>query len=244
MDLQAMRSGLLERDRARIQQNYDAELERANLLRSQNDFLEASRAYRFAVRDFSGLVDVSAATAAMTELSKDKRLETAEKQESSAVADQLQLMSGPSAQMQALSSGDLNPTAFMALKNSLATLVKQTARSERKEDTHALVLRRALSGLVVQAFESGQSGLEQKKYTAALLFFDLIVAGSENPGWGHYERARAYAAMADKRHMLAELRLAQGAGFRNRDALDVPEFQPFHDDREFQALSAGWSTNR
>jgi predicted esterase len=244
MDLQAMRAGLLERDRARIQQNYVAELERAKLLRSQNDLLESFRAYRFAVGDFSGLVDVSAATAAMNELSKDKRLKTAEKQESYAVADQLQLMSDPSAQMHALASGDLKPTDFMALNNALAALVKQTARSERKKDTHALALRRALSGLVIQAFESGQSSLEQKKYSAALLFFDLMVAGSENSGWGHYERARAYAAMADRTHMLAELQLAQGAGFHNRDALDAPEFQAFHDDREFQAMSAGWSTIR
>jgi hypothetical protein len=50
--------------------------------------------------------------------------------------------------------------------------------------------------------------------------------------------------MADTTHVLAELQLAQGAGFRKRDALDAPEFQAFHDDREFQALSAGCSTNR
>jgi hypothetical protein len=46
-------------------------------------------------------------------------------------------------------------------------------------------LTKRSSGLVTHAFESGQPRSEQKQYSAVLLFFDLLVAGSENAGWGH-----------------------------------------------------------
>ena len=104
-----------------------------------------------------------------------------------------------------------------------------------------LVQRRALSGLVIQAFEAGQSSMDQKKYDAALHFFDLALAGSKKQGWGHYYRARVYAAMADKKHMLAELKFALEGGFTDPTALAEPEFAAFQKEPEFQEILRKWS---
>lgn len=243
MDMQAMRANFLERDSARIQQSYEAATQGANRLLAEKDFLAAFRESQFAVREFKGLTDVSAAEKMVTELSSDKRVKTAEKEESSAVADQRRLMSGPSDQMQALAEGNMSPGEFMALRDDMGNLQRQTSSSHGKSNSQDLVRRRALSGLVIQAFEGGQSSMDQKKYDAALHFFDLVVAGSQSQGWGHYHRARAYAAMADKKHTLSELKSASEAGFRDPSALTAPEFVPLQQEPEFQDLLRKWSAS-
>jgi len=243
MDMQAIRAKFLERDSVRIQQSYDAATQRASRLLSEKDFLAAFRDYQSAVREFTGLTDVSAAEKMVAELSRDKRVKSAEKEESSAVADQLRLMQSPSAQMDALAEGNMSPSEFMTLRGDLRDLQRQTTSSHGKGDSQALVRLRAVSGLVIQAFEAGQSSMDQKKYDAALHFFDLVVAGSKNQGWGHYHRARVYAAMADKKHMLAELKSALEAGFRDPSALGEPEFAAFQQEPEFQEIARKWSAS-
>jgi hypothetical protein len=89
----------------------------------------------------------------------------------------------------------------------------------------ALVVRRALGQLVVEAYESGQRSLEEKNYRAAVAYFDLAAAGSANPAWAHYQRARAYAMLADRKKMLAELKLSLAGGFHETSALEAAEFQ-------------------
>ena len=54
--------------------------------------------------------------------------------------------------------------------------------------------------------------MESKDYRAALAYFDLAAAGSANPAFAHYQRARAYAMLGNKKGTLAELRLALAAG--------------------------------
>ena len=135
----------------------------------------------------------------------------------------------------------MSPGEFMALRDDMGNLQRQTSSSHGKSNSQDLVRRRALSGLVIQAFEAGQSSMDQKKYDAALHFFDLVVAGSQNQGWGHYHRARAYAAMADKKHTFSELKSASEAGFREPSALAAPEFAPIQHEPEFQELQRKWS---
>ena len=241
MDTLAMRANFLERDPARILQSYEAATQRASQQLSGGDVLGASRDYQSAVREFKGLTDVSAAEKMVTELSRDKRVKSAEKDEVSAVADQLRLMSGPSVQMQALAEGNMSPDEFMVLRGDMGNLQRQIGSSHGKGDAQVLVRRRALSGLVIEAFEAGQSSMDQKKYDVALHFFDLVVAGSQNQGWGHYHRARAYAAMADKKHSLAELKSASEAGFRDPSGLTAPEFAALQKESEFQELQRKWS---
>jgi len=239
MNLQAMRAGFMNRDPVRIKDLYDAALERAAQLLAQQDVLEAFREYGFAVRDFSGLTDVAGAEKKAMELANDKRLKNAGKQELSTADNQRRLMAEPSQQIQELAEGGLTAEDLLALRANFATM----RTSQATTDARGLATRRALGGLIIQAFESGQFAMDKKKYDVALRLFDLVVVGSENPGWGHYHRARAYAALTDKKHMLAELMLASKAGFRDATTLATPEFEPFKPDPEFQVLLRAWSMN-
>ena len=238
MDLQAMASGHLPRDDARIKETLDATLARARAFEATNDWLAAFREYQSAVRDFSGLADVGAAKEKLAELQKSKAVKAAEKQEATEVEGQRRLVGPSSAQIQKLSTGELDAGAFAKLLTTISDLKTKTERAVPKN----LVLRRALAELVVQAYESGQICLERKDYNTALACFHLAEAGSSKPGFAHYQRARAYALSSRKKDMLAELRLAMSGGYHESSALAVEEFEPYRGDADFQGVAADWKT--
>jgi len=208
MDLQAMAAGTLTRDPARIASSLDEALAKARALEAKNDLLTAYREYGEIVRNFSELADVGAAKVRVTELDKSKSKKAAEKQEDSELERQARIEQAPAAAMQKIPTGDLDASGYTELRSNIADLKRQAAGKDRR----ALVTRRALSGFVVQAYESGQRSMEQKNYRDALLYFELAVTGSENPPWAHFQRARVYALTFDKKGVLAELRQCLAAG--------------------------------
>jgi predicted esterase len=241
MDMQAMSAGTVPRDQSRIQQTLAGEIARARELQSQNNLLPALRKYQSITRNFHALADVASAEASAAELGKNKAVKTAEKEEASAVDQQAQMTSNLSAQIQAIEgAGARNSVDVMDIKDRIADLKKRADTSPAPTDLKALVVRRALGELVVEAYESGQRTMDSKNYRAAVLYFDLAAAGSANPGWAHYQRARAYAMMPDRKKMLAELKVALAGGFHEISAMDAAEFQAFRGQPEFQALAAEW----
>jgi hypothetical protein len=235
MDLQAMAAGTLPRDSTRIQAAFDASMTRAKAFEAKNDLLAAYREYQFIVRNFDGLTSVSAAQPRFSELEKSG-LKSVEKQEVAELELQERIEATPSAQMQKLATGELDPMALSELRSSIADLKRQAGSSGRD----SLVKRRALSGLVIQAYESGQDSMERKNYSVALRYFDLAAAGSANPAWAHYQRARIYAITSDRKSMLSELRKCLAAGVHHASALDSEEFQRYRDQPGFQAVADEW----
>jgi hypothetical protein len=236
MDIQAMASGTLPRDDARITASLEEITERARAFESANEPLAALREYQPAVRDFSGLADVSAAKTKVAELEKSKAVKAAEKREEAEVEEQERIVKNPSVQMQKLASGDLDASGFSELVASISALKSKAQPATRKN----LVLRRAQIELAMYAYESGQSCLEKKNYDTAMSFFRLAAAGANKPGAAHYQRARIYAIHSDKKEMLAELRMALYGGYHEPAALDGDEFRPYRADPQFEELTAEW----
>jgi hypothetical protein len=240
MDLQAMSAGTVPHDPSRIQQTFAGTLTNAREFQSQNNPLAALREYQSLVRDFRSLADVSSAETSLAELAKNKAVKAAEKEEASALEQQAQVTDHLSAQMQAIGTGDRYQVDVGDLKSSIADLKKRADNSRNSKELKAVVIRRALGQLVVEAYEAGQRNLEEKNYRAAVAYFDLVAGGAANPAWAHYQRARAYAMLADRKNLLAELKLSLAGGFHEISALDAAEFQSFQGQAEFQALVAEW----
>ncbi|MGH9553533.1 MAG: hypothetical protein ACRD3W_29395, partial [Terriglobales bacterium] len=240
MDIRAMAAGVLPRDPARIRQSADEELARARDLQAKNHWLEAGREYESVVRDFTGLIDVGSAETSLAELAKNKGVRAELKQETSALEQQARISDPFAEQMQAIASGDSDNVDLNTLKHDLADLRERADSAQNPDDLRALVVRRALGGVVIAAYEAGQHSMEGKNYRAALAYFDLAAAGSANPAFAHYQRARAYAMLGDRKGTLAELRLALAAGFHDESALNGGEFKSFQGLAEFQALAAEW----
>ena len=236
MDLQAMAAGTLQRDPARIQSALDAGLARAKVFEAKGDLLDSYREYQAAVRNFRDLASVSSAQERVSALQKSKELRKAQKQESEEIELQERLEATPSEQMQKLSTGELDAMAFGELRSSIADLKRQASSSGKG----SLVTGRALSGLVVQAYEAGQDSMDRKNYSVALQYFELAAAGSANPARAHYERARIYAITSDKKSMLSELRKRLAAGVHDASALDTEEFQQYRDQPDFKDIADEW----
>ena len=239
MDIQAMASGTLPRDSARITVSLQESLARARAFESANQPLEASREYESAVRDFSGLADVDAAKAQLAQLEKSKAVRAAEKREAADVEEQERMIRIPSALMQKLATGELNAAGFSELLAGISTLKSQAQRAAPKD----LALRRAQIELAIYAYESGQSCISSKHYDTALSFFQLAAAGANKPGAAHYQRARIYAIHSDKKKMLRELQLALSGGFHEPTALEADDFRPYRADPGFASLAAKWKSS-
>jgi len=142
----------------------------------------------------------------------------AKKREASEVEEQARIAATPSAQMQKILTRDLDPVELAELRASISDLKSKAARP----GPNMLVQRRALSDLVIQAYDSGQAAMDKKDYIAALAYFDLAAVGSSNPAFAHYQRARTYAMSSHKKDMLAELRMALSEGFmRSRPSTET-----------------------
>jgi hypothetical protein len=239
MDLQAMARGLTPRDAARIDKNLGDELARARNLEAKREWLGALRGYQAITRDFTGLADISAAKNRVAELEKDKEVARQEKQEKEDAASQNRVTSGPSAQMEMIASGNLDSAMLQDLRHTIAGLKHDASRTSKERER--LVLKRALGALVIQAFESSQRSMEQKDFRNALTYLDVAAAGSEHLGWVHFQRARAYAGLADKNHMLDELKQSLAADFHPPTALDTDEFTAYRQDPKFEVLAREWA---
>ena len=125
MELQAVRSGVLNHDSTWVQESYHEATERASRLLGKGDILEAFREYGFAVRDFSGLADISSAQKELAALTNSKQLKKAQKQELSAADQQRRLMSEPSAEIQGLANGNLSKDELMVLRSAFTSLLQQ-----------------------------------------------------------------------------------------------------------------------
>jgi hypothetical protein len=236
MDIQAMATGSVPRDPARIQAALDANLARASKLEVSGDSLAAFREYQSILRSFRNLADIGPAQARLSQLEKSKSLKAAQKQEKAELEEQARLEAMPSSQMAKLPDGELDVAAFSDLRAAFADLKQQASGNDRA----SMVKRRALSGLVVQAFESGENSIAKKDYRVALQYFDLAATGSANPAGAHYERARVYAIISDKKNMLSELNKCLAAGVHNPSALDAEEFHRYRDQPDFRAIEDEW----
>jgi hypothetical protein len=237
MNIQAMASGTLPRDSARITASLQESLARARAFELANNPLAAFREYESAVRDFGGLANVDEAKAKVGELKNNRAVKAAEKKEAADVQEQQDLVKIPSAQMQKLAAGELDASGFSELLASFSAIKRKAQPATRNN----LVLRRAQIQLAMYAYESGQSCLTKKSFATALSFFHLAIAGANKPGAAHYQRARIYAIQSDRKAMLTELQLALSTGYHEPAALDEEEFRPCRADTEFEALAANWS---
>jgi hypothetical protein len=240
MDIRAMAAGTLPRDAARIQQAADEELALARDFQAKKNFLGAVRDYESVVRDFKGLAETAVAENLLAQLAASKEAKADQKQEISTLEQQARISDPLSAAMQAVGSGDAESADLNGLEHEFENLKKRADADRKLGDGKALAERRALGGLVVSAFESGQHSMEEKNYRAALAYFGLVAAGATNPSFAHFQRARAYALLKDRKGTLTELRMALAGGFHDPSVLDGPEFEALRGLTEFQAIVKEW----
>ena len=213
----AMRSGREPRDANYLAAEFQAAEERAKKEESNGDLLAAWRDDRQIAATFDGLADVSQVRARAETLSQAKPLREAVKRERSDFENQEQLTSDVFRALQAKGSAEASRSDIEADVVRQVRELRLRADGEKHPD-RARVLKRALAGVFVGAFESGSLALEKKDYAAAALNFSAAAEAKPDAEWPLRELAVARALEKDKKAALEALRSAQ------KKAQDSAEF--------------------
>ena len=206
--LQAMKTQREPRDAQFVEAQFAKAKARAESLESSGDALNAWREYLQIAATFDSLLDVSSVRAKGEALAKEKSVRDGAKRERADFEDQNRLSADISSGLAIPKGGD--PSAYesdQTLQNRVQMLRLQ-GEKEKHED-RARVYKRALSGVFVEAMESGEDALQQKNYALAVRTFLCAAQARPDSQWALRDLAAAQALAGKRKDAMTTLRHAR-----------------------------------
>jgi predicted esterase len=237
----AMKKGTTPRDDDFTAQQRNAEIARAKSLELSGNLFYAWREYNQAIATFDGLTDVAPLRAAVTALAPQKDVRDGQKRQQHDFEEQLNLTADIIGTMANFRSDSQNlATEFTTTKQKVANL-RDSATHEKKPEK-ALVIKRAVAEVFVQAMETGSDRLEAKEITLAKDYY--LLAAEAMPDSPNPLRILAICQALDnnKKAALDSLRKAKSKSPDLPHFLEwlqsEPAFTHYRDDPTFKALLA------
>lgn len=237
--LQAMKTGRETRDDSFISVEAAQELERVRAFEQSGDLYFAWKEYRQAAETFAGLADVSTLQARAASLQNDKVVREGAKREKMEFEDQLRLSSEISSGLTALQDNPMQRAEIRAgLEQQITDLRSRTDHEKREEKLR--VLKRALTGVMVDATERGLALLDEKKPGEARDYFELSLIAGPDSTWVLSNAAVARAMDGDRKGAIAALRQAKSHSIDPARFVvwmkDEPAFEKLRGSPDFTAL--------
>ncbi|MDT5272460.1 MAG: hypothetical protein QOH49_4646 [Acidobacteriota bacterium] len=237
MELQAIKTGLRQKDEAFATGVWERRLGAARLLEEGSKLYAAFRAYESLAADFRGLLDTAEAERKVAALGASKEVKAALKDEAEQLSRQHTLVS----QLFELAErrrgefeGRVQAAAdFRGLVEGLRVKAKAEADSGERR-----VARRTLNQVMAHFYEEA-SNLRQQRARASEVVAALEIASDVAPRSPQifYELAVAYASNSDKKKALATLRKAFELGFKDAAALESePALEALRGEAEYKRL--------
>lgn len=237
MELQAVRSGLAERDDAWIRALYDERMEAARATETDDAVHAAALRYRSIVEDFEGLLDVDAARTRAAELTSTDAFREAEArfrdvfEESDAFDRRLYEL------LSEVGETGRAPSVESAMRTlGVADLRERAAGTDDPEDASAAgrLLERAFVRL---SFYEPRAHMENGRHALAVVVYrwaDAIRPDSPGVCLG---LAQAYAQMGELDHAIDALRCLADSGALTADQLEADALlAPLRGDERFVEL--------
>ena len=240
MELMAMKQGSRAKDPSFITKQMEAESKRAKAFEDSGDAYSALQEYRQAAKDFDGLGDTAKFTRRAAELERTSAAREGEKREKQELAEQQQWMSGIVNELGALRSqpadrGDI----ITKLRADITDLSDRRKRA--KEPDEERITRRALSGILINAYESGEDALLAKDPGLALIYFEMAAEISPPSPGPEIGVARASAQAGKKKEALQALKRAIQKGIKPSEIAELlvqdESFARWKDDEDFRQLT-------
>ena len=206
--LQAMKRGRETRDNTFIQEQLQLQTQHAQKFEQSGALYAAWNEYRQALAAFDGLADITALRARSESLEHDKSVRDAAKREHQDFDDQAGLENDISAALYALAAGGGQLVDMRSALEQQISSLRSRAEHERQEEKRR-VLKRALSGIFVQAMEAGDERLEAKQVDVARAYFEAACAADPTALWALENLAIARALGNDRKGTLEILRRAR-----------------------------------
>jgi tetratricopeptide (TPR) repeat protein len=240
MELQAMKSGQLEKDEGLVDDLFRKNLEKARLYESSNSLYQAAVAYEAIVNDFNGLRDVSELEKKVIQLKNtpefkhylEKEKETREKERN--LSQQLKKNWG---MLQAVL--DSPRERRRVIKNfRIDYLVKKA--QDKNDIFESAMAHRLLGEFSMNAYMEGMRFLQGKEYAKAIVYLKIVIKTSfENPVV-LYNLACAYSLNKEKKNAIKTLKKAVEKGFTDIEMIEKDrDFDSIRDEDEFKVIIEG-----
>ncbi|HEX8117944.1 MAG TPA: hypothetical protein VF521_11790, partial [Pyrinomonadaceae bacterium] len=237
MELQALKSGLREKDEAFISSAWMRRLAEARRLEETSKPYAAYRAYESLSADFRGLRDVSEAETKLAALGASKEVKAALKDEADQLSRQQQLVSELFDLVEKRRRDFESRVQAAADFRYRVESLRAKARAE-EDSGERRVARRTLNQVSARFYETAAE-LRQRRARPSEIVAALEVASevaSKSPQL-FYELAVAHAQNSDKKSALAALRKAFELGFKDAAAVEKePALEPLRGDAEYKRL--------
>jgi predicted esterase len=214
---------------------------RAHALEQSGDLYAAWREYRQAAVTFDGLADTTALRQGKASLAQQKPVRDGAKREKQEFQEQEQLTREISSGLAALRSDAMTRSDTRSQTEQKVTALRERAAYE-KHPEKLRVLRRALSGILVEAMEAGEERLHAKDINIAKDYFQLATDADPDSAWALSSLATARALTGDRQGTLEALRHARE---KTKDPAafsawlnEEPAFAKLREDPQFHALLA------
>jgi dienelactone hydrolase len=216
--LVAMKKDLTPRDASFITRQLDAEIARAKSFEQAGNLFYAWREYTQAITTFDGLADVAALRVASSSLASQKAVREGAKRQQHDFEEQKNLVADIASAMSNFNhANQVLANEVTAAKQKVANL-REAADHEKKPDK-ALVLRRAVADVYVQAMETGSDRIGQGELNLAKAYCQ--VAAEAMPDSPNPLRTLAVAEAMDHNRKAALEALRQAKS----KVTDMPHFQ-------------------
>ena len=237
--LQAMKKGSESRDDSLIAAASSKASERARSFEQSGDLYAAWKEYRQAAETFAGLTDIASLRSRAEALEKDKAVHEGAKREKQEFEEQDLLTHEISAGLAGLREAQVNRGEIRTDTGQKIADLRNRAEHEKRE-ARLRILKRALTGVFVQAMELGFDRLEQKDSSRAREYFELACEADPDSVWAISNLAVANATEGDRKGALESLRRAKN---KTKDPVqflawlkEEPAFAKLHGTAEFDVL--------
>ena len=237
MELQAVKSGLRQKDEAFAAGVWERRLAGARRLEEGAKSYAAYRAFESLAADFRGLRDTAEADGRAAALGASKEVKAALRDEAEQLGRQQQLVAelfDLAERRRGEFEGRLQAVAdFRGLVEKLRVKAKAEADSGERR-----VARRALNQIMARFYETA-ANLRWQRARPSEVVAALEIASEVAPRSPQifYELAVAHAANSEKKRSLAALRKAFELGFKDADTLEKePALEPLRGEAEYKLL--------
>ncbi len=236
MNLQAMKSGRMERDKKFIENLLTKQTDKAQGLVQTDHFLEAARIYENIVSDFENISVTKNAAEKLAEIKRQKSYKKLADEEKDLFDEQYRLAK----RIIAMSAGFLNSsfkrTALQQVTNEVEGW-RQKSKASADSNERRLA-RRVLGQVFVETYETALYVNErQKDYKAMIANLELTRLINPQNSNTLLELARAYALGDRKKDALDALEEAVKNGFSDcAKIIDKVEWTNLRSDKQFQKI--------
>ena len=199
--VQAIKSKLVPPDDTFVRDQFAKSEKHADSLAQSGDLLNAYREYAQIAATYDGLLDVSPVGEKVISLAKEKSLRDAVKHESREFDEQDQLTARISASLTASpSAAPSNDSVTSVSTEEQVRQLREQAEHEKRPQ-HAMILKRALAGVFIEAMEVGHDALDRKNFSLAVRAYSSATQANPQSEWAWESLAVAQASTGARKEV-------------------------------------------